>query len=165
MFANCGNMFAMSTTLAGLILQARRALGVGSQGDFGVMMGSSRRSGQRWETGKAYPSGDQVAAMARLVYPHDADLAAQLAAAAGTTLLALGLVSPAPAPPLPSPAAPPAPAVEDIVDAIVCAASDAMNALPREVRPALLAAFSRARRLGLSIEVIERALGASKAEG
>ena len=77
---------------------------------------------------------------------------------AGTTLIALGLEKPpAPPPPPPRPAPPPPP-VEDIV----CAAADAMNVLPRDVRPALLAAFTRTRRLGLGVEVVERALSATK---
>jgi hypothetical protein len=125
-------------------------------------MGVSRRTGQRWETGRSDPSPNQIRKLAGMVYPADPDLAAQLAAAAGTTLVALGLVKP-PAPPPPPPApAPPPPPVEDVVDSIVCAAADAMSVLPRDVRPALLAAFTRARRLGIGIEAVEKALGAAK---
>jgi hypothetical protein len=46
-----------------------------------------------------------------------------------------------------------------MVDSIVCAAAEAMDVVPRQVRPALLAAFARARRLSLSTEVVEKALG------
>jgi hypothetical protein len=152
----------MATTIHALVHLARRALHVGSQGDFGVLMGSSRRSGQRWEIGQARPSHEQMCKMAAMVYPEDPDLAAQLAASVGQTLVSLGIVKPAPAPaPVVVPAAP-LPPVEDIVDSIVCAAADAMNALPRDVRPALLAAFTRARRLGLGTETVEKALGAAK---
>jgi hypothetical protein len=161
-FAIRATMFAMPTGIHGLVHLARRALSVGSQGDFGELMGSSRRTGQRWETGRAEPTPGQVCKMAGMVYPTDPDLAAQLAAAAGTTLVALGLVKP-PAPPPPPPAPlPPPPPVEDVVDSIVCAAADAMSVLPRDVRPALLAAFTRARRLGIGIDAVEKALGKTK---
>ena len=152
----------MPTTIHGLIHLARHALGVGSQGDFGVLMGSSRRSGQRWEIGQATPSHSQMCAMVAMVYPKDPDLAAQLAQSVGQSLVSLGIVKPVPAPaPAVAVAATPPP-VEDIVDSIVCAAADAMNVLPRDVRPALLAAFTRARRLGLAIEAVESALAGAK---
>ena len=147
----------MPTTMASLLYEARRALSVGSQGDFGILLGSSRRSGQRWETGQALPSGDQLAALAGMLAPRNSALAEQIAKAAGTSLLALGLVKPpAPAPP-PPPAPPPLP-VEDVVDSVVCAAAEAMRVPPGDVRPALLAAFARARRLGLGIDVVEAVL-------
>jgi hypothetical protein len=44
----------------------------------------------------------------------------------------------------------------------VCAAAEAINVPPRDVRPALLAAFARARRLGIAIATVETALGAAK---
>ncbi|MGH7297063.1 MAG: hypothetical protein ACRELB_19150 [Polyangiaceae bacterium] len=94
--------------------------------------------------------------LATLVYPHDASLAAQVAAAMGTNLVALGIARP-PAPPPPPP--PPPPPAGDVVDAVVCAAADAIDVTPREVRPALMAAFTRARRLGLSVVDVEKALG------
>jgi len=152
----------MPTGIHGLIHLARRALSVGSQGDFGVLMGSSRRSGQRWEIGQARPSHGQMCKMAAMVYPKDPDLAAQLAQSVGQSLVSLGIVKPAPAQAPVVAATATLPPVEDIVDSIVCAAADAMNALPRDVRPALLAAFTRARRLGLGIETVEKALGAAK---
>jgi hypothetical protein len=45
------------------------------------------------------------------------------------------------------------------VDAVVCVASDALGAMPAAVRGGLLAAFRRARQLGLSCEEVEQALG------
>ena len=71
----------------------------------------------------------------------------------GHDLVTLGIV----APPAPAPPPPTLPA-EDVVDAVVCAAADAIHVTPRDVRPALLAAFARARRLRLSVEVVEQAL-------
>jgi hypothetical protein len=102
------------------------------------------------------PSYDQLQRLVGLVYPQSADLARQIAAAMGTDVVSLG-VAPPPLPP-PPPPPPPAP-VEDVVDAVVCAAAEAIDVTPREVRPALIAAFTRARRLGLGVEAVEKALG------
>jgi hypothetical protein len=95
------------------------------------------------------------------VYPVDAALAAEIAAAGGTTLEALGVLPPppppAPAPPPPVPVTPP----DRVVDAVVCAAAEAMQVMPQSVRPAVLAAFACARELGLTVEGVERVLRAS----
>jgi hypothetical protein len=149
----------MPASIPALLYEARRALHIGSQGDLGVRMGSSPRTGQRWERGESYPSARQLQELAGLVYPKDASLAGEIARAGGTTVEALGLV-PAPLPPAAPPAPPvkPRPDPEHIVDTIVCAASDAMNVLPEAVRPALRAAFRRARLVGLTVEEVERAL-------
>ena len=94
------------------------------------------------------------------------NLAAQLAQSVGESLVSLGVVKPAPPPVVASaPGVPSPPPVEDVVDSIVCAAADAMNVLPRDVRPALLAAFTRARRLGLGIEAVESALASRSSAG
>jgi hypothetical protein len=55
--------------------------------------------------------------------------------------------------------------VEDVVEAVVCAAADAMDVSPRAMRPALLAAFTRARRIGLTVEAMEKALGGAGEAG
>ncbi len=146
--------YVAMSNLVSLLIEARRVLFL-SQGSFGELLGSSRRTGQRWEGSGSYPTRQQLAQLATLLYPKDAGLAAKVAEAAGTSVQALGLVAP-PAPPPPPPAPPP---TDDVVDAVVCAAAEAMNVMPREVRPALLAAFARARRLGLGFEAIEKALG------
>jgi len=95
------------------------------------------------------------------VYPVDAALAAEIAAAGGTTLEALGVLPPppppAPAPPPPVPVTPP----DRVVDAVVCAAAEAMQVMPQAVRPAVLAAFACARELGLTVDGVERVLRAS----
>jgi hypothetical protein len=51
-----------------------------------------------------------------------------------------------------------------VVDAVVCAAADALSVAPETVRGALLAAFRRARELRLSIDDVEKALGPAPAE-
>jgi hypothetical protein len=172
----------MATTLVALLIDARNRLGV-SQGGLGELLGSSRRSGQRWEGGGSSPMPKQLHALAAMVHPKDAKLAEQIAVAGGSTLEQLGIVppppppappprtiplprpppavsAPAPAPPPPQPPPPP----EDVVDAVVCAAAEAIDVMPRTIRPALLAAFRRARRLGLDVATVEKALGGDGGE-
>jgi hypothetical protein len=48
-----------------------------------------------------------------------------------------------------------------VVDCVVCAAIEALPMTPAAMRVPLLAAFKRARELGISVEVMERALAAS----
>lgn len=147
---------AMARPVPILMDAARRALQV-SQNGLAEKMGVSRRTGQRWNAGRG-PSGMDLQDMARLVYPVDATLAGEIAAASGTTLQALGLLPPpapvAPAAPPPPPAGPP----DRVVDAVVCAAAEAMQVMPQSVRPAVLAAFACAKELGLTVEAVERVL-------
>jgi DNA-binding XRE family transcriptional regulator len=146
-----------------LLGDARRALSL-NQAQLAELLESSKRTVQRWETKRGAPYPDTVAKLAAHVHPHDAETAADLAATIGQTLESLGIVvppPPVPPPPAPLPAPPPGPPPmpRDLaVDAVVCVASDAMGAMPAAVRGGLLAAFRRARQLGLSCEEVERAL-------
>jgi hypothetical protein len=47
-----------------------------------------------------------------------------------------------------------------VVDAVVCAAAEASDTKPGEVRRMLLAAFSRAREIGIDTAFVERVLRA-----
>lgn len=151
----------MHPDLIFLTLRARNLLNLG-QKDLGDLLGASRRTVQRWDSRQGEPSVDQLARLASAVHPHDASLAIQIAALAGTTLEQLGLVLPKPpvAPPVvasapaPHPPSPP----PHLIDTVVCAAAEALNASPPAVRPVLLAAFRRAREVGLRIEDVEHAL-------
>jgi hypothetical protein len=62
----------------------------------------------------------------------------------------------------PPPAAPPPPRPPPdpihIVDTVVCAAAEAMQIMPDDIRPALRAAFRRARLAGLTTEAVDMAL-------
>ncbi len=115
---------------------------------------TSKRTLQRWQSGEYRPLASQLGHVARVVHPVDAGLAAQIAEAGGQTLVSLGLEAPPPVPPAPLPPMP----RHLIVDAVVCAAADSTDAAPSAVRATLLAAFRRARELGLSTEEVERAL-------
>ncbi|HLK40364.1 MAG TPA: helix-turn-helix transcriptional regulator [Polyangiaceae bacterium] len=143
----------MTSALAALFERSRAALGT-TQEELGARLGVSRRTAQRWAAG-GIPSYS-LADLARLVHPCDESLAREIAVAAGTSLEVLGLE------PLAAPAAAKLP-VEAIVDAVVCAAAEAMNLMPREARPGLLAAFARAKQIGLSVDEVEGALRASLA--
>jgi len=158
----------MSRILTQVLHDARRALDLGSQGALGEALGSSKHTGQRWALERATPTGDQLRRLAAMVYPRNAALAGELAAHAGTSVEALGLVPPPPpaTPPMPVPiAAPPPPPPPDpihIVDTVVCAAAEALHMMPDAIRPALRAAFRRARLAGLSVEAVDVALNGAE---
>ncbi len=157
----------MPRSVPALLFEARKALNVNSQGALGTLLGSSERSGQRWERGKAAPMREQLHQLAALVFPRDAGLAAEIAAATGSTLEQLEIVRPSPPPavpaPPPLPPPPPPPDPVHIVDTVVCAAAEAMQLMPDAIRPALRAAFRRARLAGLSVEAVDTALAGGTA--
>ena len=159
--------FHVGPDITPLVGRARVALGL-TQKQLGEMFRASMRTAHRWEGGEAYPDVDQVLKLARAVFPRDALLAAELAEQAGTTLQAMGLVTPPPAvSPAPAASAQPArpfPPVRLMIDSIVLAAVDAAEGLTpslatrQGVRDILRAGFSRAHGLGLTIEEVNRAL-------
>jgi transcriptional regulator with XRE-family HTH domain len=138
-----------------LLILAMNALGVSQEG-LGNLLGMSRRTVSRWMSrGSASLSPADCDTVARAVYPLDPGLAARLVATRGATLEDAGIVSPRPA------AAPPPPPPQPyLVDVVVCAAAEALDASPRLVRPALLAALKSARAVGLDMETMEKALSA-----
>lgn len=138
------------------LMEARRTLHL-SQEQLGQIMGLSKRTIIRMEQGRSTPIPSQYERVARVLYPKDAALAGHYAAAAGTTLEAMGLVTAAPAP---DPAA-----SKPMADSIVCVAAEAMDASPRAVRPALVAAFERMRSLGIGVDAVLLGLGADNRQG
>jgi transcriptional regulator with XRE-family HTH domain len=145
-----------------LVTQSQIALGL-SQEKLGRLLTASRRTISRWVSRRSSPSLAQLQLLARAVYPADAALAAALAAETGQTLESLGVVRPAPAmpatPATPAPPAPrPYPPTRLVVESVVCAAAETMQATPTAVREVLRAAFARAQALGLSVEEMNEAL-------
>ncbi len=150
-----------------LLQQASMTLHL-TQEKLGQMLGSSKRTAQRWIADQARPMDAQLGELARHVFPRDPGLASQLAEAGAYTLEELGIVpsAPPPAPPAapalplapPAPPPPPRPPAEEIVDAVVCAAAEVMGVMPEEMRAPLLAAFARGRKLGMTMEEGERGL-------
>jgi transcriptional regulator with XRE-family HTH domain len=142
------------------VAAAQRTLGL-TQEELGKMLGASRRTISRMVTGRSPLSIAHLHTLARAVHSKDPMLAAKLAAEGAETLEGLGIVRPAPPPaPLAPPAAPgrPFPATRLVVDSVVCAAAETMQAPPAAVREALRAAIARARALGLSLEDMDEGL-------
>ncbi len=158
-----------------LLTEAQRTLGTSQSGLGKLLGGVTRRTVWRYQGGKTSPYPSHLHNLAKHIHPLNAALAAEIAAAGGATLESLGIVAPPPPPQAPVPAAPPAPPPIDplqarlLVDAIVCAAAEALDVPPKGVRGVLYAAFARAKETGLPVDVIEKALapkpvGAGKGE-
>jgi DNA-binding XRE family transcriptional regulator len=151
-----------------VILRSRRALGW-TQKQLGENLGASPRTAARWESGSSHFDADFTTKLARHVYPVDRDLAIELAATIGQTLVGLGIEAPPPAPlppppmapaPPPAPPAPPPPPPTSptvLLDAIVCSVADAANLVPRAVRPLVLLALRRAVEVRLDLVAAEQA--------
>ena len=120
------------------------ALGL-TQKEFGDIVGKTKRTVQRWEEDGVALIPSEVKAFAQALCPVRPDLAAQMAAAANTTLDELGIVPAAHA----SRTAP-----SDAIDSVVRAAAEAMGVSPDAIRPAVAAAFVRARDAGLDVQAV-----------
>jgi hypothetical protein len=147
-----------------LVARASLALGL-TNAMLAQIMGYSTRTIERRNRSGDWIGEFHLHPLARAVYPRDPKLAAELAKAGGTTLEKLGCVpaaSPVAAPPPPQL---PAPTLDHLGDSIVCAAAETMNVPPPAVRPALIAAFARARQLGLSLEAAENGVRGRSAAG
>jgi hypothetical protein len=143
-----------------LVTMGQLALGI-SQEKLGTLLGATRRTVSRWVSRRSEPTVSQLQKLARAVYSVDASLAAALAAEGGQSLESLGLVRPAP-PPVAAPApSRPFPPVRLLVESVVCAAAEAMQAPPTAVRDVLRAALARAHALGLNVEEMNDALAPS----
>ncbi|HEX3344575.1 MAG TPA: hypothetical protein VHS09_08370, partial [Polyangiaceae bacterium] len=111
----------------------------------------STRSIGRYVAGDTHPPRRALELLASAVARHDAALASQLAKAGGIVTQGPGVV----------PAAAPvtlAVSLASLVEIVVCAAADAIDAPPRTARAALAAALLSARSLGLSSDAIIAAL-------
>jgi transcriptional regulator with XRE-family HTH domain len=121
------------------------ALGL-TQEELGDMVGKTKRTVQRWEEGGVTLIPSEVKVFARALRPVRPDLAAQIAATVGTTLDELGIVPAADASRRTAPS--------DAIDSVVRAAADAMGVSPDAIRPAVAAAFVRARDAGLDVQAV-----------
>jgi hypothetical protein len=123
--------------------------------DLATALRVSRRTMSRWRSGPHRPSRDQLHALVRLVHPRDAALASEIAAAAGEALSTIVAAPP--------PTVAPVDELRSHVDGLVCAAAEAMNVPPAAVRPALAAAFGRARAMHMSLDAIATVLTSARA--
>ncbi len=135
----------MVTLSAALVIRCRMALRL-TQEDFGNILGVTKRTVQRWEERGALLIDSQIEALARAVYPAEPDLAAEVAAARGTTLDRLGVV--------PSADGTTTPNARDAIDSIVRAAAEAVGLASEAIRPAVAAAFLRAGEVGLDVKSV-----------
>jgi len=145
--------------VADLLVEAQNALGV-SQGQLGDLLGLSRQTIWRYQTGQSNPLASSLNDLARRVRAIDARLASRLAGAgtgARKPSLRIAMTT--------NPAAGGSIETRLLADAIVCAAAEALDASPRAVRRALLAAFARARDTGLALDAIETALAKADVQG
>ena len=159
----------MATPVPLLVVLCREALGL-NQAELAARVGASLRTVQRWETRRATPHAWDLHRLADAVRPHDADLASQLDVWAprpgppSPTAIASAPAEPATPPVLPAPALPPAPPLPPavpagvLVDSVVFAAAEAMSLSPQAIRPAVLAAFARARDAGLTLDAVVEVL-------
>jgi transcriptional regulator with XRE-family HTH domain len=138
---------------------ARAALDM-TREDFAASVGSSFTTVGRWERGHSIPADHHFIEMARLLYPVDRDLAEQAASMARETLVSLGIEQAPPPGPRPAAALRASLTAVDLTDIVVCAAAEACRGTPADMRAALLAAFRKARQLGLHDDEIESSLEA-----
>jgi len=136
-----------------LVAKVRVALGL-NQKELAAQLGVSSKTIGRWMKSGTMLASYQARRLVDLLAPVDRDLAARVAATQGETLATLGLETPAQP-------------THDVavlplaVDAVVCAAAEALDLSPRAVRPALVAAVRRAREAGVTMEQVEAALAAA----
>lgn len=159
-----------SRDLPALVADVKRALVLSDEG-LGRHVGAARKTVGRWIAGRSSPGSGAVEAMAALVHADHPALALELVRAHNARMNAARLphlaVAEAPFAPPPPPTPPPGPRQADphLVDAIVYAACDAVDATPKTMRPALRAAFERARALGLTSESVADALARQDGAG
>ena len=134
--------------------------------ELAARLGVSPRTISRWYAGQTSPGPVSVHDLAHIVHEEDPALARRLWEPAASYLRQASL----PSRPLSAVAAAPAsPSAllrppdtrasrSDLADLVVVAACDALDAAPRTIRPAILAAVRRARALGLTLDDIETAL-------
>jgi DNA-binding XRE family transcriptional regulator len=128
-----------------LMIECRMALGL-TQEQLGNLVGRTKRTVQRWEDRGALLVAEEAEALAHALHPVRPDLAAQIAAIGHTTLEQLGLAAQADGE---SPVT-----THDPVELVVRAAAEAMGVTPDTVRPAVAAAFVRAREAGLDVRTV-----------
>jgi len=146
----------------GFFAAAQSALSLGSSAELGRMLGISRRTAQRF-IASGVPRYHKRE-LARLVLAFDPQLAAEIAQSEDHSLATWGLVRGEPEVVVqPAPAAPPPPPPDGVVDAVVCAAAEGMAMMPGDVRAGLLAAFTKAREIGVDVAQVERVLRAALA--
>jgi len=126
-----------------------------TQKELASLAGTSLRTVRRWEARRSHPAAFEIHRLVDAVRPRNPALASELdelapRPAPPPTLAPQPLAPPGP-PPQPVP--PPVPATV-LLDSVVCAAAEAMTLAPQTLRPALVAAFARAKEAGLTLDAM-----------
>ena len=142
-----------------------------TQRDLADLLGVTRRTVSRWQSGDSAIGTSELQKLARAVHEVDPSLASEIAAEGGTTVHEMGLaVAKGPAGATAQALARPFPPVELLLDGVlhvgVQALTDSQNAPPLETVKAIVrATVARARGLGLTLEEIEEALSKPPPQG
>lgn len=132
-----------------LVREARRETGTWTEPSLAKLLGCSRRTVQRHGQTAGLSQDHHYLLLIKAVHPRNPGLATQLARARHTTLEELGLAPPAP---------PPDPTRPEHANSVVYAAADVLQLPPSAVRPAIAAAFARAREHGVTLDGLARHL-------
>ncbi len=133
-------------TLYQIVRQARSETGTWTHPAFAKLLGCSVRTVQRHPETGGVSARHHYDILIRATHANNPGLAAQLAAAVGTTLEAAGV------------AAPSDPTRHEHADSVLCAAADVLQLPPTAVRAALAAAFARASEYEVTIGGLARLL-------
>jgi DNA-binding XRE family transcriptional regulator len=155
-----------------LIVRSRAALQL-TQRELATKLGWSQRTIVRWEGGRSDFNAIDALKLAPHIYPIDRELAAELVAHGGHTLVSAGLEAeptpaaptppapqPAPQPPVAVVAAPPPLAPEvllALVESVVCAAADAADTTPKAVRASVHLVLRHAHAIRLDLDAAMKA--------
>jgi len=148
----------MPSNHAVLVHSARTVLRMNNR-QLAEHLGVALRTVNRWNARQSHPYSHHYQQLARSTSPLDRRLAAEFAAAAGTTLEALGLEHPAKRL-AGSTESPPDPRAK--LEAVLFAAAEAADLSPRVARTAIAAAIGRAQELGITLDALASQLAPAK---
>jgi len=136
-------------TMHEMFREARKTLDVYTDGALATFLGISRRTVQRHSYNGGIPPGD-LPKLVRALHARDPALAQTIARSLKIDLSDLAAAA--------KPAASTTRPTNEHVALMVLAACDALNMVPRDVRPALAAIFGQARSLGVDLDQLAKLL-------
>jgi len=141
-----------------LIRQARKELDLWLDTQLADFLGTTTRTIRRHPEAMGMVTVDGHARIIRALHPKNPVLAEQIAKSIGTSCAAMGLHAPPGVTAQPPAATGKPPATQDHATLVVCAAADALNLVPRAVRPALATIFAQARSMGVDLDSLAKLL-------
>jgi transcriptional regulator with XRE-family HTH domain len=137
----------MPTSSAALLVHCQLALGL-TQRQLGELLGRDRRTIQRWQEKGVELMPDQAQTLANALQPARPDLAEQVLELGRKTAIMAGMAGVSSA-------------TAEVIDAILQAAADAGGTSPQAIRPAVTAAFLKAREVGVEVRAIVAGLSSA----